>query len=100
MSTPTVVPPVPAPPRCPSCGSGKIMPHLEIIELAGRDGNTPRNITVSVEQKPGSWWDTKPLHVQLRASVCGDCGYALLAVTNPGRLWEAYQSFLAQQQKG
>jgi ribosomal protein S27AE len=70
------------PERCARCGSADILPDLR-VEDRGADAVARNDLTVSVEADrlfrapPGS---------QLRAHVCGACGYTELFAVSPERL--------------
>jgi len=74
--------------HCCKCGSTKIIPNVR----AGQRGigNVPMPIAVRVDEKPDAIL-FKGMHAEdLKAWICGDCGYTEFYVHNPRELFDAY----------
>ena len=72
--------------RCPACGSDKIMSDVPIRDRGSQGRGLEVEVATNLEAIVfrGTQWS------KLVATICGQCGYAMLHVTHPGRLWEAW----------
>ena len=80
--------------NCVKCGSDKIVP-LASIEDLGRPSS--RDLWAYVFTNPEAWIFKGPVHVQLRARICGECGHTELFAQEPEKIYEA---FCAQLKSG
>jgi hypothetical protein len=94
---PLALPSVPAPrqaqrqtlPPCPKCGSPRVIPGVRVLD---RDGEySDKSLSVRLDRNPDALLFKGSEVVELRANVCGRCGYTELYVTDPQALWSAYQ---------
>lgn len=95
----TPVEPTPiAPPRperhqpvgdCPKCGARKVIPGVRILDQDGQYAD--KSLLLRLDRNPGSWLFPGAQLAQVRAHVCGACGYVELYAVHPGALWAAYQ---------
>jgi ribosomal protein S27AE len=73
---------------CCKCGSGKIIPDVRAGERGV--GNVPMSIAVRVDENPDAVV-FKGMHAEdLKAWICGDCGYVEFFVANPQQLFDVY----------
>ena len=77
---------------CAKCGSNKIMNNLKITDFGHM--NEKKNLSIHVQTTDRMFFN-KSVKSEIRAKVCGNCGFVELAVNNPQELWAAYL-----QQKG
>jgi hypothetical protein len=74
-------------PRCPKCGSSKIIPRTRILDQGEySDGS----LKVVIDGDPNALIFKDRLYGRLAADVCGDCGHVELTVENPSELYEHY----------
>ncbi|HSG09325.1 MAG TPA: hypothetical protein VLA36_13270 [Longimicrobiales bacterium] len=71
--------------RCTKCNSDQMMDGAYLADAQG-----PR-IVVGVEYHPDKGRLTHMVSTQVRASVCGSCGFVELYANRPSELYEAYQ---------
>jgi predicted nucleic-acid-binding Zn-ribbon protein len=76
--------------QCPKCNSGKVMHNVRVIDRNGEYQDM--NLSVRVERKPDALLFKGAKDFELKALICGDCGYAELYAADPGRLWQVYLS--------
>jgi hypothetical protein len=50
------------------------------------------SLSVRVEQKPDALLFKGAKDFELKAHICGECGYAELYAADPDRLWQVYVS--------
>ena len=81
--------------KCAVCGSDKMIPNVAI-----RDSQS-LSIKAQVISKPEAILFKDPVYSQLRAWICGECGYVMLFVRRPKKLYQAYLASRARtkQQK-
>lgn len=78
--------------QCMKCGSEKLIPQLSVVDQGQHsDGTLKANIGYT---NPDAWIFKGPILSQLKATICGDCGYTELSVENPRELYETYRSLL------
>jgi len=76
--------------QCPKCNSGKVIHNARVID---RNGDYQDMIlSVRVERKPDALLFKGAKDFELKALICGECGYAELYAADPDRLWQAYIS--------
>jgi hypothetical protein len=57
-----------------------------------RDGEyRDKSLSVRLDRNPAAWIFKGSEVVELKATVCGRCGYTELYATNPAALWSAYE---------
>ena len=76
--------------ECPECGSDKIVKSAAMQDRG--DYNAEGVLQVTVDQNPEAWVFKERVRSNIRADVCGDCGFLQTYATDPELLWEAYQS--------
>ncbi len=78
---------------CPRCKSEKIIPDARVLDRDGQyaDGN----LSVQVCGNPDAWIFKDAHQVELRATICCQCGYTEL--TSQGDLEKLWQLFSAQK---
>ncbi|MDP1564533.1 MAG: hypothetical protein Q8M16_24395 [Pirellulaceae bacterium] len=72
---------------CPKCTAQKMIPEVTVIDS---NGSSSDNLTVRLDRNPQAWVFKNPAFQELKAKVCGACGYTELYVTDPAALWSAY----------
>jgi ribosomal protein S27AE len=72
--------------NCPRCQSEKIIPDVQIIDRAGH----VIRLGVKVFEHPEALVFKGTHAADLRARVCGECGYVESYVENPQELYSAY----------
>ena len=77
------------PPKCPVCGSDKLVPDLTVAPHSFSHFN---DSAVFVEEKPDALVFKGAKKFTLLASVCGSCGHVMLSVANPEELWKTWQA--------
>ena len=70
---------------CPQCGSTQIMTDVRVADALDED------LGAQVQRKPRAMLLKGTVRVQLKAQVCGECGYTELYAADPGRLLEAHR---------
>jgi hypothetical protein len=75
------------PPTCVKCGSDKLIPNV-IVRDQGQSSNG--QLQVYLDANPRALIFRERTSANLRAQVCGACGYTEFIVGNPGLLYEAY----------
>ena len=76
--------------QCPKCNSGKVMHNVRVVDRNGEYQDM--SLSVRVERKPDALLFKGAKDFELRALICGDCGYVELYASDPGRLWQVYLS--------
>jgi hypothetical protein len=75
--------------ECPRCGARKVIPGVRVLDRDGDYG--AKNLSVRLDRNPAALIFKGSEIVDLRANVCGLCGYAELYATNPAALWAAHE---------
>lgn len=83
--------------RCHNCGSDKIVPDVSLHDDSTGWGYSANDHYVSVELNPAAVFFRDKLSAQLRAFICGECGYTALFAASAAQLYEAYQQALAKR---
>lgn len=74
--------------KCMKCDSTKVIPDAAISDQGeGSDGK----LKAVVVGNPAAWVFRNVVRAELRANICGECGYVELQITNPGMLYEHYR---------
>ena len=81
-------------PRCTRCGSDAMIPDAFVH---APDMGSAVRLQVGVYRKPDAMVMKSPVRTDLRASVCGDCGFVEVESADPRALWEAYVDRLSRQ---
>ena len=74
---------------CPKCGSHDLIPDVRIVDRG--DGNVRRDLQVEVYESPDALIFKGTHAGSLSVSICGQCGYAELYVSNSAELLEVYR---------
>ena len=77
------------PTLCPKCRSAKVIPNVRILDHIYGGTVEP---ALEIQTRPHALMFKGGVARNLRAWVCGDCGYTELFVAEPHILWEAYQT--------
>lgn len=72
--------------QCPKCRSEKIIPYVQIFDRVGHS----IRLGVKVFEHPEALVFKGAHAADLRARVCGECGYVESYVENPQELYSAY----------
>lgn len=76
--------------QCPKCGSGRVMHNARVID---RNGEYPdQSLSVCIETKPEALLFKGVKEFELKAHICGECGYAELYAAEPDKLWDSHAS--------
>jgi predicted nucleic-acid-binding Zn-ribbon protein len=75
--------------KCPKCGSAELIPGVRIVERG--EGGTKWSLHVEVYEKPDAILFKGPHAGTLTATICGQCGFAELFVSNPHELLAVYK---------
>jgi predicted nucleic-acid-binding Zn-ribbon protein len=81
--------------RCPKCESSKIIHDVMVCDFG--DYNFQLNARVAVQRNPQAWFDKGQVTGKLRATICSECGFTEMFVSDPEKLYMAYLA--AQQNK-
>ncbi|MHC1699306.1 MAG: hypothetical protein AB9919_14820 [Geobacteraceae bacterium] len=76
--------------QCPKCNSGKFIHNVRVIDRNGEYQDM--SLSVRVERKPDALLFKGSKDFELKAFICGECGYAELYAADPDKLWQAYIS--------
>lgn len=80
---------------CPKCQSEKIIPNVQIVDLAGH----VLKLGVKVFEHPEAFAFRGAHAAGLRSRVCGECGYVEFYVDNPQELYSAFTAGTREQQE-
>ena len=75
--------------RCAKCGSDRIIPAARLIDR-GHLNFDAGDLRASVAADPDALIFSGTVKADLRARVCGACGYAELYAGEPAALWLAH----------
>ncbi|HNV71646.1 MAG TPA: hypothetical protein PKO06_18215 [Candidatus Ozemobacteraceae bacterium] len=74
---------------CPKCASEKIIPEIAIHDRDDCGGDT---LGIRIDSSPEAWLFKNPHIVELRATICCDCGYTeFFSSGDLNRLWNLHQ---------
>lgn len=79
---------------CRACGSRKIIPNVQVLD---QGDNSDGCLQVVFYGDPQALIFKDRMYGQLRAWICGECGYTELRVSNPEQL---YLKFLETREQG
>ena len=79
--------------NCTKCGSDRVMSEARFESLIAGDGH----INVHIYKKPDALFFKGTLKSELRAHVCGSCGYVETYIKNPGEIWDTYKVVLEEK---
>ncbi len=83
--------------HCPVCGSADLIPDLAFHDGDGQ-GYRSHEHQVEVVEKPTAIFSPGKVKSELRATVCGACGYTMFFARDYGVLWRTYQESRKRQQ--
>ncbi|MCA9072977.1 MAG: hypothetical protein KDA84_28835, partial [Planctomycetaceae bacterium] len=93
-SKPQLEPPVD---YCGKCGSDRIIPN---VALGNQAQFSDGKLLIHVPTNPGvSVYGEGIVPIELRASICGDCGHVELAISNPSRLYDHFLQRMHSNEK-
>jgi ribosomal protein S27AE len=75
---------------CPKCGSSAIMPDVAVLDYDA-SSSRPLSVSVPLPKPPGAFIFKGSENGQLRAWICGGCGYTGLYTPQFAALWDAHQ---------
>ncbi len=75
---------------CPDCNSQKIIKDAKALDRG--DSNSNNDMRVSVDEKPDALIFKQRNYSDIRAHICGDCGFIQFYADDPKTLWMAYQN--------
>lgn len=74
--------------RCLKCGSDKVIPLVGVVDQGEySDGRLKALVGYT---NPEAWLFKGPVCANLRATICGECGYTELTAENPAAVYVAY----------
>lgn len=73
--------------KCLQCNSDKIIPSAMVLDRG--EGHGEAKLNVGVDEAPDALIFKTRVRSELRASVCGECGYTELYAGNPTDLYRA-----------
>ena len=76
---------------CPQCQSADVIPDVAIIDR-GHYNTLNLPLTVGIFRNPASWLKKKLFQSQVKAWICGSCGYTELFVQDPAELLQIHRS--------
>jgi predicted nucleic-acid-binding Zn-ribbon protein len=82
------------PEKCARCGSDKVMENVHLHsdrDQASSVFDHRTRLVAYLHKNPDAWFRKGTVYSDLRARVCGSCGYTELYTTDFERLYEAYQ---------
>ena len=80
---------------CPRCNSTKIISDAKVISKGYHPGLTK----VSVIRHPHAMIFEDPEEADLKAWICGNCGYTEIYADDPQRLFDAHVEAQAERKK-
>jgi predicted nucleic-acid-binding Zn-ribbon protein len=79
---------------CPKCKSPYIIPDVRIRDTGQASSGA---LQVEVLKDPDALLFGKPVHSEMKAWICGSCGFTELYAEDPGNLWVAYKESLEDE---
>jgi ribosomal protein S27AE len=73
--------------KCSKCGSAKVIPLARMFDQGQSSDGT---LKARVDTCPEAWVFKGSVYANLKANICGECGYTELVAENPGALYDAY----------
>ena len=73
--------------HCPACQSSHLIPDVRVVD---RSQSFLQNLTVEVDRRPQAFIFRDSTPSDVRAWICGRCGYMSLFVDEPRELLRAY----------
>lgn len=85
--------------RCPQCDSRRLVTDVQLQRRGGGVINSLMRLVAFA--KPENWLFKGKAESELRACVCGDCGFTHFYAADPDALYDAYEKAQqkAQQQR-
>ncbi len=75
-------------PKCVKCGSDKIIPLATMVDQGEySDGKLKAFVAYT---NPEAWVFKGAVYAQLRANICGECGYTELIAEHAAQLYDTY----------
>ena len=79
------------PETCGRCGSDKMMEDVHLYRNPSTAASLVPQGLVAAVRSPHAWFQNVSAFGDLRARICGGCGYTEIYTTNFEKLYEAYQ---------
>ena len=76
--------------KCPECGSENIIQNAKAI--GGENFLNSTELSVVIDENPKAMLFKGTTSSEVKADVCGECGYLRFYAKTPGILWAAYQN--------
>ena len=76
--------------KCPECNSENIIRNARAF--GGENFINPTELVVVVYENPKAMLLKRAARSEVKAEICGDCGYVQFYAKTPGILWAAYQN--------
>ena len=73
---------------CPKCQSPFILPEVRVRDTGQA---SLADLHVEVLKDPDALIFGNPVHSEIKAWICGSCGFTELYAEEPGNLWVAYK---------
>jgi ribosomal protein L40E len=73
---------------CAKCGSDKVVPNAKIFDQGEYSDGT---LKAAFEQNPSAWFFKGRVLSNLRAKICGECGFTELYAESPRAIYEAFE---------
>lgn len=73
---------------CAKCGSDRIVPNAKLFDQGEHSDGT---IKAAFEKNPEAWLFKGIVLCNIRAVICGDCGFTELYTENSREIYEAHQ---------
>jgi predicted nucleic-acid-binding Zn-ribbon protein len=75
--------------NCSKCGSAEVIPDVFVLDRG--DQNTQTDLAIAVRTNPDAWLFKGDVRSNLKARVCGSCGFTEFYATDPKALLAAYR---------
>lgn len=76
---------------CPNCGSQEVIPNVEVRDYDA-SSYRPLSLTVQLPRPQGGFIAKSTESSEVRATVCGGCGYTEFFATKHRELLAAYRT--------
>jgi hypothetical protein len=73
--------------RCSKCGSDKVVPNAKLFDQGEHSDGA---LKAAFEQHPSAWFFKGRVLSNLRATICGVCGFTELYAEDPLAIYERY----------
>ena len=77
---------------CKRCGSARVIPEVALTAYSGELAQLP--VRASVSGAPHAWVFKDTVAGEVKAQICGECGYTELHTANHRELYDRYEQSL------